>query len=68
MGFYVSDSQGRYIIGTVPTCRTQCQECGGTGQVETIDFVPYGDGYTELTQAWDCDRCNGKGTVLEPDI
>lgn len=52
----------------VPTCEVECITCDGTGEEQTYDHVPYGDGDTLLVQTWDCDVCEGRGYNVEVDL
>ena len=57
MGFYVSDSEGRYIIGTAPAPLTTlpCELCDGEGYLGTADPL-------ELAP---CPACDGTGEGAE---
>ena len=63
MGFYVSDSDGRYVIGTVtpaeipalpPLMVVICPSCDGEGEVEAVD------GDEDVTVS--CPDCFGMGS------
>jgi len=43
------------------TSRATCPECGGRGQVQSVNSTPFGM-FTRITT---CPRCNGEGTVIE---
>lgn len=43
------------------TGRTTCSQCGGRGQVATVQSTPLGQFQTVKT----CPKCGGKGTVVE---
>ncbi len=43
------------------TSRATCSECGGRGQVQSVNSTPFGM-FTRITT---CPRCNGEGTVIE---
>lgn len=41
-------------LGLTPT--ESCEKCGGTGSVETTDWVPYGNTNVRMVQNFQCDN------------
>ncbi len=75
MGWYATVPDGSRFGPNVPAAPPQidppvpethtCPECGGSKTVTTVDWVPMGDGYVPLEQAWECPTCEAVGEVSE---